>query len=1610
MSEPLVDSAINPPSYDITRINPTLYSPHIKLNDENPSTSGYIEQIELFIPTSYYKATYKSIVHFRKSDLPVITNNYIQLLELFGYLACSVFEHEDDYENGGTKKNRRIHLELVRENDVMYDEILGNILNNHRASRSLNDEELDMSNMDSFDFLKCINKLLTNFEEGGDVLNEIKDVIYQDDFIKRRKKLNVVGLRLRISLLSNKFSFAGMINTTIRDNEYFGSLDVRKKDNSSKKRKKNERPPLLHTTMTFADYARLCCFYTADSSIDTNNSHCHKNIWEQDNPLNPLNVFSVQRSMALARKAGADPIACNLQFYSLKDYSPPKMIETPKYPFKSSAKTKAKKDKPPEEAGAEALDEFGMSQGPVEDQKDDQAKIVFYLEKTISRYMFYYDVVELECKVINPNDLASYILPHKSLLSTTNEKDMIAYIQQHTGDYNSTPEEDKQRIIEAYQKTITCSLNDFKALDFDQLKHNTELIKLELKRISKGDLSTYGMLWKEARAVLFEQFMHIFSPDGNCGNAIKAIAKWGENYIQRNKHMCLPMPKITSNLTFFEDLLIVRATQQEVHEQTSASHIEGESQMVKMLHVYFGYALNPNILHVGAGDTGKSRMVDRVLKEFIEDSYEKISFTSAQALIIDGNSMDMMMMVLDDAPAIMLGASNEDKSDPEANKRGAFLKAMLTDGKLTQLTKRVDENGSHLQDKRTAILRMQLTVLMNELKKKERIDEAATTRFMKSDSEVPKRSDGLTTVNKNQIVTTHEMSIASMKKYERMKRTQYLIAMVGLLVHCGLMELDLSGARILNDHILAKAKERNLPGTEKPRNYHFIECIQRVLTAWKAIHTCFDAYDSEFLDYDPSNDTLKFTDWKPEHIFAVEKYLVCTKELVSISMGYAEKQFETPASQRIKQRLFIECGLSHRKQVQLPYNVSSSSNSEYHDDPRRQFSHESQRSRSSTNFFISRDMKMGIDRPATVVNSGTTTTNTTTSSSNSFTSPSNPIFFSNNTTPAVNMNNPEEVEKLLPIEDREEAGYQRLWFLPDSSIYQPWQRQNHATKYLQEIITPTMSINAIDQAIKSIKETMVPLNITDENSEKIPALKFGINCWKVAVSTLLIPYSKVLHSCVADTLNYKGSQNQDMLYGKANESALHIYEIVQVRSTDNCQPLVHKEHSFVDEEMMNIANVGLNSVKLSINKSGSDLINSIVHSNELYDEDPPLEPYEREEEIDYSTGRSKVAYQVINTDIDLIAISNHAVRCVLHPLELSGTGPDVHPFEHGQFLWKYMTRHDAVKLEYPMSLKLFNDKNYINDLHSKKCLSNDILLQQQQIIRSFYQNRKYKTALEQVMKRYNVNREKQNNKIRYFEEINKTVTSNVFIKSSSAPPSFGPSQITGSFVSQFSINSSLVSRARAKSNTLNFLIKDSQSNKKQKTNSDSSNTENINPNWDENFEYADDYLDAPTCSTTSSSSSSSSCSSRPGDGSVSSLPLSDIHIAKTATSSRASSTASSPHIAPIQNMSDVNQVDEEEYNLRLDQLSDSQSVAESHADDDENDRKSDDSPLATSSSQSGGSPKPTKEFNSTPSLVISRVEAEKHELERKRQQQIFHNPNVVPLSSIFDEEDTLMRN
>jgi hypothetical protein len=351
--------------------------------------------------------------------------------------------------------------------------------------------------------------------------------------------------------------------------EVFQALDAHINSNNiqhEKALKKNQSPDNLpaYRKLTSAAYVEMCDWYLNKTG---RRAHGFTRLSTQENPYNPLNVFSLKNAVNKMKNNNAAPSFCDIGNWCAHDEN------LPSFP----------------EAGSRT-----------------------YL---------------LHAEQLNILQMRHTYLPHVSREEGTYETDEFIAFARNAGlnidgadDVEMDvirPMEDDDNDSEAdgFGMTYAQKLEKIKK-DFSYIASSTEadsantLIDfkkkvekrmLEAKNKAGEDPEKRAIYLREAKKECVKWFFRdIFTTDetADVGDAIPAIRKWFDDWLRTHKNFMMPNPKFSSNLSRWQDTLAQEAEMGDTIWGLLTSHQEVKSVRLSSMHVYFNtpFHVHANLL------------------------------------------------------------------------------------------------------------------------------------------------------------------------------------------------------------------------------------------------------------------------------------------------------------------------------------------------------------------------------------------------------------------------------------------------------------------------------------------------------------------------------------------------------------------------------------------------------------------------------------------------------------------------------------------------------------------------------------------------------------------------------------------------------------------------------------------------------------------------------------------------------------------------------------------------------------------------------------------------------------------------------------------------------
>ena len=301
------------------------------------------------------------------------------------------------------------------------------------------------------------------------------------------------------------------------------------------------------------------------------------------------------------------------------------------------------------------------------------------------------------------------------------------------------------------------------------------------------------------------------------GDACKAVLSWMDEYVKKNKTMALPVERHFGNLTRFEEMIVSEIAVLEAVFDVETCHMEVLLTRAAAHQVYSRTGMHCHCLLLGPPGIGKSFCLELLRDSLIPDSWQELAYQSLKANAAPGNKRDMYVLIFEEVPPTMLGSTpffNSNKhgvgtAGTETTDGGAFIKTVLTTGKMNFSVKTVAEDGTHIS--KTYHVNCSATFFFAGNFLESTLGTPMRSRLNVMTHQVKKREDSVSPLVKNQRPTTDETKRKKEAYNLRCRRTQALIMHLTFMIECGLLpRVDMTVANSIYLSTLALGQQKGL--------------------------------------------------------------------------------------------------------------------------------------------------------------------------------------------------------------------------------------------------------------------------------------------------------------------------------------------------------------------------------------------------------------------------------------------------------------------------------------------------------------------------------------------------------------------------------------------------------------------------------------------------------------------------------------------------------------------------------------------------------------------------------------------------------------------------------
>lgn len=792
--------------------------------------------MEAFFPAKFFIHTPHKWNDFNKSNVAFM-ESMLQIVELFYYVS---------QELGG--KSYRVHNRFVPDQIATFEKVperLPEAVESTSETGSLQDiENRPTAGYRIRIMSQGISDEADGFDEheaedggggGGEQGDEDGDGDGDGDSVYKRRKAKKATPNDKKKAQQKKPTYIPkIVHDLISRNQYFSDQNRQKRKIERTIERENKAHDFLYN-INLKQYVGLCSIYTGEPiSYD---EAAGSNIFHPYNPVNPFNVFNLENSMSRARQANADEAFCTeVNYYNI----------------------------------TKELDEMTGS----------TAKY---------RYPYPHNVWRMNPTYLVPGNTCRVYWPTVSNPVSSRDHQRDAYIQ--TSAKDSTREAAEKAAFVFDNFVGATNTTEEQAADIDTLKasYTEKMNRIETTYKTKEEKNAKII---EAQVQALDDFAVIFSPDGDGPDAIKAVAKFLNDYLAEHESLCLDAPKITKNCTQFGDDMISMGISLETLWNVNTQHRESLALFFKNLHVYALSPFNPHTGNFGPGMAGKSFGFILVMKWLIPGTYVSTTYSSSKANVVPGHKNRCLLRFFEDVfPAFLgvHGGAGGKGSETANTDMEAINKAWLTSGRLSaHVLDTTYGRANAVSVELSAKVESVINICSNTTAHS--VPYAMRSRYHCNSWQVKERLEGGGLLGKANKISNPTLKNSEALFIMRMRRNQALVCIILHLIYVGVLPaVDMTVARIVFTQTMIKAKKAGLSGTEDIRNFERLEMVCRVLVIWDAINILWDSPDSCL-----KPDNGKVLPHSMIHFLLVARYLRSNVEHAVMTLGLLNNQYEDP--------------------------------------------------------------------------------------------------------------------------------------------------------------------------------------------------------------------------------------------------------------------------------------------------------------------------------------------------------------------------------------------------------------------------------------------------------------------------------------------------------------------------------------------------------------------------------------------------------------------------------------------------------------------------------------------------------------------------------------------
>lgn len=226
------------------------------------------------------------------------------------------------------------------------------------------------------------------------------------------------------------------------------------------------------------------------------------------------------------------------------------------------------------------------------------------------------------------------------------------------------------------------------AFDVKWLTNEVKLARADLEAKWGSDERNFFCEWRVIQREMNHRMGEIFHPQGDVAPAARALAAFRDSWLEENDNtLCMERAQNVSGLTRFQDQMAELIALFETVATVKESHKHCVRALFSALSVWRRRDDNPHGLELGFSGAGKSFMMKLITLLLLEGTWLNLLDLTNRSITYSKNQFDCLVLIIEDAQASLLGvqSANKTKSGVSTDKEN-MIKQFLTQIQMSLLT------------------------------------------------------------------------------------------------------------------------------------------------------------------------------------------------------------------------------------------------------------------------------------------------------------------------------------------------------------------------------------------------------------------------------------------------------------------------------------------------------------------------------------------------------------------------------------------------------------------------------------------------------------------------------------------------------------------------------------------------------------------------------------------------------------------------------------------------------------------------------------------------------------------------------------------------------------